>query len=54
MRERGRGMSCINRGDKKGGEESCEEKIDRGIHRGDRILLDSEDSATMKGPLVGI
>jgi len=52
VRESGRGMSCIGGGNEKGGENSCEEKIDRGIHRSeDRILLDSEDSATMNGPL---
>lgn len=45
-------MSCIGGGNEKRGKDSCEEKIYRRIHRNeDRILLDSEDSATTNGPL---
>lgn len=43
-------MSCIDLRNDKGGNHSCKEKIDNRIHRGDRILLDSKDSATL-GPL---
>lgn len=43
-------MSCIDLGNDKGGKRSCKDKIDNRIHRDDRILLDSKDSATL-GPL---
>lgn len=43
-------MSRIDLGNDKGGKRSCKDKIDNGIHRDDRILLDSKDSATL-GPL---
>jgi hypothetical protein len=43
-------VSCIDLENDKGGECGCKDKIDNRIHRDDRILLNSKDSATL-GPL---